>query len=104
MNELNSVMDTLVEEKANRLDNITNAMLKNSCSEARSMILELFYNVLQGGVNPDEWKVGDIILVLKRPPSSNISNYLPITLISCLSKVLTKILAKRITTAVDESG
>ena len=45
------------------------------------MILELFNNVLQGGVNPDEWKVGDIILVLKRPPSTYISNYRPTMLI-----------------------
>ena len=104
LHELNSTLNTLVEEKANGLDNITNAMLKNSGPEARLMILELFNNVLQGGVNPDEWKVGDVILVLKRPPSLDVTNYRPITLISCLSKVLTKILAKRITTAVDESG
>ena len=36
------------------------------------MILMLFNNVLVAGINPDEWKVGEVILLLKRPLASNI--------------------------------
>ena len=88
MNKLSQALDTLNEDKANGMDLITKALLKNSCVEARKLILELFNNVLLGGVNPRDWKLGDIVLILKRPPVTDISNYRPITLISCLSKVL----------------
>ena len=56
----------------------------------------MFNNVILGGVPPASWKDGDIVLVLKKPPQTEISNYRPITLISCISKLLTKILAKRL--------
>ena len=39
------------------------------------------------------------ILILKNPPRMDISNYHPITLISCVSKVLTKMLA--LSTAIE---
>ena len=68
------------------------------------MILMLFNNVLVAGINLDEWKAGEVILLLKRPLASNISNYRPITLISCLSKLLTKILANRILSALEDAG
>ena len=103
MKELNAVLDTLDIQKAEGPDDITNNMLRNSGSVTRTMILELFNNVLIGGVNPAEWKVGNVILTLKRSPDTDISNYRPITLISCLSKVLSKMIAQRISEAVEES-
>ena len=36
--------------------------------------MKLFNNVLTLGKNPEEWKVGNIILALKRPPGSDIAN------------------------------
>ena len=104
MKELNEALDTLNARKAEGLDNITNNMLKNTSLETRQLILELFNDVLLSGVNPKDWKVGHVILLLKRAPGDDIANYRPITLISCLSKVLSKILAKRITVAVESSG
>ena len=102
--ELDTVLDHLNVQKAEGPDEITTSMLKNSGPLARYMILELFNNVLLGGVNPKDWKVGNVILTLKRSPDTDISNYRPITLISCLSKVLSKIIAQRISEAVEESG
>ena len=102
--ELDDALDSLNARKAEGLDNITNNMLKNTSFETRQLILELFNDVLLSGVNPRDWKVGHVILLLKRAPGDDISNYRPITLISCLSKILTKILSKRITEAVETSG
>ena len=56
----------------------------------------MFNNVIIGGETPDSWKDGDVVLVLKKPPQTEVNNYRPITLISCISKLLTKILAKRL--------
>ena len=104
IDELNKTLDTLDESKAEGPDQITNSMLKNWGPIARDHTLDFFNSVLLGGVCPEDWKVGKVILTLKRPPASDVGNYRPITLISCLSKVLSKMVAKRITTAVDASG
>ena len=66
------------------------------------MLLEMFNNVMTGAQIPSDWKIGDIVLILKKPPRTDINNYRPITLISCVSKLLTKILAKRVSTAVEK--
>ena len=101
--ELNATLDKLNIAKAEGLDQITNAMLKNTGEAARRIILELLNSTVIGGVIPSEWKVGNVILTLKRIPGTDINNYRPITLISCLSKVLTSILAQRIAAAVESS-
>ena len=43
-------------------------------------------------------------MVLKKQPSTSAKNYRPITLISVLSKILSSILAVRVSEAVEESG
>ena len=94
MQELNEHMAGLKSDKAEGIDGITNEILKQTGPIAREMILTLFNNVMIGGSVPSSWKEGDIVLILKKPPMTDINNYRPITLISCISKLLTKILPK----------
>ena len=58
----------------------------------------MFKNVMISGRTPDTWKEGDIALILKKPPLTNINNYKPFTLISCVivSKLLTKLMEKKV--------
>ena len=79
---------------------ITNSMLKHTGVIARNHLLEMFNNNIIGGQTPDSWKEGDVILVLKKPFQTDIRNYRQITIISCISKHLTKILAKRLGEAI----
>ena len=44
-----------------------------------------------------------MVLLLKRAPGSNIDNYRPITLISTISKLMTKIIGVRISKAAESS-
>ena len=94
----------LKDHKAEGMDQLTNEMLKAAGPMARGLIRRLFNNVLSSGRNPSEWKVGDVILALKWPLDTDISNYRPITLISCLSKLLTKIMAERLSRAAESAG
>ena len=57
---------------------------------------------MSGAQIPSDWKIGDVVLILKKKPQTEVANYRPITLISCMSKLLTKILAKRLSAAVDK--
>ena len=100
--ELDETISSLQSDKAEGQDGITNEMLKNTGVQARKMILEMFNNIMAGGLVPPDWKVGDVVLALKKPPQTDVSNYRPITLISCVFKLLTKILAKRLSAAVDK--
>ena len=76
--------------------------IKNTGLVAQGLLLELFNNITMGAQLPSEWKEGDIVLILKKPPWTEIGNYRPITLISCVSKLLTKILAKRVSAVLEE--
>ena len=60
----------------------------------------MLHNIIVGGQVPASWKDRDVVLILKKPPQTDINNYCPITLISNLSKLLPKILAKRLAEAV----
>ena len=102
--EVDRAIRQLKNNKASGMDQLTNEMLKSAGPVARNLIRKLFNNVLVTGKNPEEWKIGDIVLALKRPPGSEIGNYRPITLISCLSKLLTKIMADRLSSVAESSG
>jgi len=77
-------------------------MIRHAGPVAREHLLTMFNNVIVGGQTPASWKEGDVVLILKRPPQTDINNYRPIMLISCLSKLLTKILAKRFSEALQK--
>ena len=100
LDELNKNIGELKSDKVEGLDGVTNDMLKNTDQESRLKIIEMFNNIIVGGQVPASWKDGDVVLILKKPPQTDINNYCPITLISNLSKLLTKILAKRLAEAV----
>ena len=104
IDELKLVIDSLQSGKAEGLDEITPEMFQNLPLEAVEKLLELFNNILMTGVVPEDWKKGNVVLIHKRPPSTDIMNYRPITFISVVSKLLTKILAKRISVAVENSN
>lgn len=100
LEELSLNINELNTSKVKGPDKITNSMLKHTGVIARNHLLEMFNSVIVGGQMPDSWKEDDITLVLKKPPQTDISNYRPITLISCISKLLTKIIAKRLGEAI----
>ena len=96
--ELSNAISQLDITKAEGLDNITNSMLKNTGPVGRASLLAVY--VLISGLTPFTWKEGDIALILKKPPQTDVNNYRPITLISCVSKLLTQILAQQLSKAV----
>ena len=72
-------------------------MIKNLSTTAKQRLLILYDNVLNFGIIPYNWKTATIIPISKSNKKSlNISEYRPISLLSCLSKVLEKIVATRL--------
>ena len=78
-------------------DGISNRMLKMIANPISAPLCRLFNRILQCGVFPSCWKRGILVPIYKNKGSkSSVANYRPVTLLNSLSKVLEKIVFKRI--------
>ena len=66
LEELEENIKELQSGKAEGLDGITNDTM-NTGPLASKMLLEMFNNVMTGVQIPSDWKIGDIVLILKKP-------------------------------------
>lgn len=86
-----------VKGKTPGIDRISYKMLKALSPHSRQQLLSLYNTVLTSGVIPQSWKVATIIPIPKSNKNiEEIKSYRPISLISCLSKLLEKIVATRL--------
>lgn len=78
-------------------DNVHNRCLKNYTELLIKHLTELFNQILIQGYIPKSWKQANIILLLKpNKDKKNPSSYRPISLLSCLGKLLEKIIKSRL--------
>ena len=67
-----------------------------------SLYFKLFNIIFETGILPESWLEGKIRLIFKnKGDQSNPENYRSITVLSCLSKLFTSILNKRLTSYFD---
>ena len=90
----NTVIFTLNVDKAVEHDIISNRMLLAVKNEITKPLSMLFNRSLQEMVFPDHWKVAHVIALFKKGDKSLPSNYRPVSLLSCVSKILEKIVYK----------
>lgn len=86
-------------------DKVHNRMIKNHTERFIQMLNILFNAVIMIGHIPEMWKKAHIILLLK--PNKNNQDpksYRPISLLSCLGKLLEKIMKKRLAQELEEKG
>jgi hypothetical protein len=78
-------------------DNVHNRCLKNCTDLLLQFITTLFNAVLDCGHIPDIWKKANIILLLKPKKENHLpSSYRPISLLSCVGKLLERIVKQRL--------
>jgi hypothetical protein len=78
-------------------DNIHNRCLKNHSELLVQHLTKLFNLILKQGYIPTKWKMANIILLLKpKKDKQHPSSYRPISLLSCLGKLLEKIIKQRL--------
>jgi exonuclease III len=83
-------------------DNIHNRCLKNHTKSFVQHLTNLFNLILNVGYIPTSWKKANIILLLKpKKEKVNPSSYRPISLLSCLGKLLEKIIKQRLTVEIE---
>ena len=101
--ELDAVLKGL-KDSAPGPDEVHNKMLQNLSEEGKVFLLELLNKVFLEGDFPDEWRLAHVIPILKdgKDPLDP-GSYRPISLTSCICKLLEKILANRINWFLDKT-
>ena len=95
--ELDAALSGLKNDSSPGPDEIHNRMLKNLPEEAKEMLLQFLNKIFLEGEFPEEWRLAHVIPLLKdgKDPLDP-ESYRPISLTSCLCKLLEKILDVRL--------
>ena len=94
--EVIDMLCTLNANKAVGPDIISNRMLVSVKEEISKPLCSLFNKSLREKVFPSDWKIAHVIPLFKNGDKSLPSNYRPISLLFCVSKVLEKIIFKHV--------
>ena len=95
--EVLKALNSLKVNKSTGPDEIPTKLLKMTALLIAAPLTKLFNKILQAGLYPTSWKIATVTAIYKRKgSSSDPSNYRPISLLSCLSKVLEKLVFGKI--------
>ncbi len=101
VDEVESALKEMKKGKAPGDDEIVTEVLKLGGEIIKSTLAELFSQCLQEGKVPDNWCNAVIILLHKKGSITDLGNYRPISLLSNIYKLFTKILTNRLTCTLD---
>ncbi|KAJ2941256.1 hypothetical protein O0L34_g3453 [Tuta absoluta] len=90
-------------DKAPGSDQITNELLKSTLPIMGPKLTEIFNEVLTTESIPKDWTNSTIILLHKKGDKGDIGNYRPISLMSNVYKVFSKIILSRISGTLDDN-
>ena len=96
MEEMDYAMKRLKQRKSPGPDGITNEMLINAGKPALYKLLEIFNKTWQEGSLPQSWREATMIPIHKKGKSkTETTSYRPISLTSCVVKLLERIINAR---------
>ena len=104
MGELTYVLDRLNKNSATGLDGIHNNMLANLPPSGLHFLLHLANTSLSESVLPSEWKTANVKMLPKKALSNDPSKYRPISLTSCVGKLIERLVANRLTRYLDQNN
>ena len=103
-NEILALIKKLPNKRSSGYDNISNLLLK-SLSTQISVPLEIIFNKsIEEGTFPTNMKKADIVPLYKSKDKQECSKYRPISLLITLSKLLEKIMYKRVYQFLEKTG
>ena len=86
-------------------DEVIYSMLKNLAPSGKMLLLRLFNRIYKEGKMPKEWKEAYIIPILKEgKTSTSPGSYRPIALTSCISKILERMVNRRLVWFLESRG
>lgn len=100
--EVEKAIDTQKADKSPGPDGISNEILKHGKEVLAPVLTDMFNNILNTEIIPQQWTESSIILLFKKGDKHEIGNYRPISLMSNIYKIFAKIILKRIERTLDE--
>ena len=94
--EVRLAISNLDTRKAVGPDKIHNILLTKSISVITNPLTTLFNKSLTEGIFPSIWKTAYVTPIHKKGSKANCSNYRPVSLLSCVGKLLEKCIQKHI--------
>lgn len=104
MAELWSAIDESNKKSAPGADTITYKLLSNMCGKTASELLRYINNAWETSKLPHKWKEAEIRFIPKpgKPPS--VDNLRPISLTSCVGKVMERMVLQRLQGYLEDTG
>ena len=94
--EIKDIISKLPNKNSSGYDNISNKLLKELCDTILEPLYIIFNQSLELGIFPTNMKHGEVVPLYKNGSRKCLANYRPITLLLTISKVLEKLVYKRV--------
>ncbi len=94
--EVIDIVSILQVNKAVGPDNISHKMLKSTMYTIAKPLCISFNRSLRDCTFPSSWKISHVLPLYKKGDSSQMSNYRPVSLLSCVSKIMERIIFKHV--------
>ena len=101
-NEILNIVRQMKNKKSSGTDNLSSQLLKTCIWSILTPLTDIFNASLMTGIFPDKLKIAKIIPIFKKGDQSQYSNYRPIALLSNLSKILEKLMYKRLSSFLNK--
>ena len=96
INELKDAFFSLQTNKSLGHDEISFDVIKSCFGSLSKPLLHIFRLSLEEGIFPDDLKAAKVTPIFKAGDENDFGNYWPISVLSCFSKILEKIMYKRL--------
>ena len=96
LEELNKAFLTLKSNKSAGLDEISVNVVKSIFDKIPIPIYHIFNLSLKQGIFPNKLKIANVLPVFKAGEDFKLSNYRPISILPCFSKILERIMYNRL--------
>ena len=94
--EILKIVKALKSKKSTGYDGISTKLLKQIIRNIVIPLEHIFNLSLSAGCCPDLLKLAKVIPIYKKDDPNKVTNYRPISLLPCISKILEKIIYKRL--------
>ena len=102
MEEVLEAIKSLKRGKAMGVDDIPNEAILNSSIMFVSLTTQLYNLIQETGTGPEVWKTGRLVLIHKANSTSDMANYRPLTVLTAMSGLFSRVLNERLTKVVEE--
>ena len=102
--EISKIINSLKTKSSHGYDEISDKNLKASASFILSPLTHIFNKILSSGIFPDRLKYSEVQPLFKKGKKTEISNYRPISLLPSFSKIIEKIIYKRLNCCLLENN